>query len=95
MVALETYKVGHGNRGKLWWRPDEDILEALDASFYKAFKVIIVLQFVKLFRSFVFSESLSRTIPGVGNNSETLATALSCYPERGKNAHFNEIRRIN
>lgn len=90
MVALETYKAGHGNRGKLWWRPDEDILEALDASFYKAFKVIIVLQFVKLFKSSVFSESLSRTIPGVGNNSETLATALFCYPERGRNSHFQE-----
>jgi len=40
LVALETYKAGHGNRGKLWWRPDEDILEALDASFYKTFEVI-------------------------------------------------------
>ncbi|NWW36347.1 RO60 protein, partial [Panurus biarmicus] len=40
LVALETYKAGHGNRGKLWWRPDEDILEALDASFYKAFKTL-------------------------------------------------------
>lgn len=76
MVALETYKAGHGNRGKLWWRPDEDILEALDASFYKAFKVITVLQF-KIFKGSVFSESLLRTVPGVGNNSETLAAALS------------------
>nr|XP_005487121.1 60 kDa SS-A/Ro ribonucleoprotein isoform X1 [Zonotrichia albicollis] len=40
LVALETYKAGHGNRGKLWWRPDQDILEALDASFYKAFKTV-------------------------------------------------------
>uniref|UniRef100_A0A8C0VR07 RNA-binding protein RO60 n=1 Tax=Cyanistes caeruleus TaxID=156563 RepID=A0A8C0VR07_CYACU len=40
LVALETYKAGHGHRGKLWWRPDEDILEALDASFYKAFKTL-------------------------------------------------------
>ncbi|NXA34033.1 RO60 protein, partial [Eudromia elegans] len=40
LVALETYKAGHGSRGKLWWRPDEDILAALDASFYKTFKTI-------------------------------------------------------
>ncbi|KAM6124222.1 LOW QUALITY PROTEIN: RNA-binding protein RO60 [Pterocles gutturalis] len=40
LVALETYKAGHGSRGKLWWRPDEDILEALDASFYKTFKTV-------------------------------------------------------
>ncbi|KAM7162875.1 RNA-binding protein RO60 isoform 2-T3 [Macrochelys suwanniensis] len=40
LVALKTYKAGHGNRGKLRWLPDKDILEALDASFYKTFKVV-------------------------------------------------------
>ncbi|NWU95051.1 RO60 protein, partial [Upupa epops] len=40
LVALETYKAGHGSRGKLWWRPDKDVLEALDDSFYKTFKTL-------------------------------------------------------
>lgn len=40
LVALETYKGERGYRGKLRWQPDKDILEALDISFYKTFKVI-------------------------------------------------------
>ncbi|XP_069087725.1 RNA-binding protein RO60 isoform X2 [Pleurodeles waltl] len=38
LVALETYKKGQGNRGKLHWLPDATILEALDQAFYKTFK---------------------------------------------------------
>uniref|UniRef100_UPI00398E8A67 RNA-binding protein RO60 isoform X2 n=1 Tax=Pristiophorus japonicus TaxID=55135 RepID=UPI00398E8A67 len=38
LVALETYKAGKGNRGKLKWIPDPDILVALDQAFYKTFK---------------------------------------------------------
>lgn len=41
LIALETYKTGHGLRGKLKWRPDEEILQALDAAFYKTFKVMV------------------------------------------------------
>ncbi|KAG2461255.1 60 kDa SS-A/Ro ribonucleoprotein [Polypterus senegalus] len=37
-VALETYKSGHGSKGKLKWNPDSDILKALDTAFYKSFK---------------------------------------------------------
>ncbi|KAM9130440.1 RNA-binding protein RO60 [Pangshura tecta] len=40
LVALKTYKTGHGNQGKLRWLPDKDILEALDVSFYKTFKTV-------------------------------------------------------
>ncbi|XP_019357566.1 PREDICTED: 60 kDa SS-A/Ro ribonucleoprotein [Gavialis gangeticus] len=40
LVALETYKGERGFRGKLQWHPDKDILEALDASFYKTFKMV-------------------------------------------------------
>ncbi|GCC32064.1 hypothetical protein chiPu_0010524 [Chiloscyllium punctatum] len=38
LVALETYKGGKGNRGKLKWNPNPEILVALDQAFYKAFK---------------------------------------------------------
>ncbi|KAJ8390448.1 hypothetical protein AAFF_G00103830 [Aldrovandia affinis] len=37
LVALQTYKRGHGNRGKLKWEPDKDIVQALDMAFYKCF----------------------------------------------------------
>lgn len=41
LIALETYRIGHGLRGKLKWTPDKEILQALDAAFYKTFKVIV------------------------------------------------------
>ncbi|XP_036410266.1 60 kDa SS-A/Ro ribonucleoprotein [Megalops cyprinoides] len=37
LVTLQTYKRGHGNRGKLKWEPDDDIVQALDKAFYKCF----------------------------------------------------------
>ncbi|KAM3839858.1 RNA-binding protein RO60 isoform 2-T2 [Vipera latastei] len=40
LVALENYKGERGYRGKLRWQPEKDILEALNTSFYKSFKVV-------------------------------------------------------
>ncbi|XP_078263879.1 RNA-binding protein RO60 isoform X2 [Rhinoraja longicauda] len=40
LVALETYKTAKGNRGKLKWNLDPEILVALNQAFYKAFKNI-------------------------------------------------------
>lgn len=40
LTALETYRTGHGLRGKLKWIPDKEILQALDAAFYKTFKTV-------------------------------------------------------
>lgn len=37
--ALRTYVQGHGEKGKLTWKPVQAINEALDAAFYKAFAV--------------------------------------------------------
>ncbi len=37
LVALETYKTGHGLRGSLEWTPVPDVMDALDSAFYMAF----------------------------------------------------------
>lgn len=37
LMALKTYEQGHGNKGKLEWKPVRAILDALDEGFYKAF----------------------------------------------------------
>ncbi len=37
LAALLTYKQGHGERGKNTWTPVQQIVDALDAAFYKAF----------------------------------------------------------
>ena len=39
LVALKTYKDGHGDKGKLTWTPNEEIVNALDNAFYCSFKV--------------------------------------------------------
>ena len=38
LVALKTYMDGHGDRGKLTWTPNEEILKALEEAFYFSFK---------------------------------------------------------
>jgi 60 kDa SS-A/Ro ribonucleoprotein len=37
LVALRTYAGGHGFRGNLEWDPVTEVVDALDAAFYKAF----------------------------------------------------------
>jgi len=39
-VALNTYAKGHGEKGKLTWKPRRRIADALDGAFYLAFKAI-------------------------------------------------------
>ena len=38
LVALKIYMDGHGDKGKLTWTPNEDILKALEEAFYFSFK---------------------------------------------------------
>jgi 60 kDa SS-A/Ro ribonucleoprotein len=40
LSALRVYKQGHGERGKLSWTPVREVVDALDESFYLAFKAI-------------------------------------------------------
>lgn len=40
LVALNTYRGGHGFKGKLSWTPVSPIVDALDEGFYLAFKAI-------------------------------------------------------
>jgi len=40
LVALNTYKQGHGQRGSLSWTPVQSVVDALDEAFYKSFKFV-------------------------------------------------------
>ena len=40
LIALMTYKTGHGEKGKLTWDPNTKIIEALNNAFYKSFKYV-------------------------------------------------------
>jgi 60 kDa SS-A/Ro ribonucleoprotein len=37
LMALRTYAAGHGERGRHFWTPTPQIIDALDAAFYSAF----------------------------------------------------------
>jgi 60 kDa SS-A/Ro ribonucleoprotein len=41
LLALRTYAQGHGERGKLTWNSVGNVLDALDAAFYTAFKAVV------------------------------------------------------
>jgi 60 kDa SS-A/Ro ribonucleoprotein len=40
LIALRTYGLGHGVRGKLTWNPDQQVQAALDSAFYQAFDLV-------------------------------------------------------
>jgi len=40
LVALKTYAQGHGEKGKLTWKPRQRIVDALDAAFYLSFETL-------------------------------------------------------
>jgi len=40
LVALNTYRQGHGAKGSLKWKPVQRIVDALDEAFYATFKTI-------------------------------------------------------
>ena len=40
LVALNTYAQGHGEKGKLTWKPRRKVVDALDGAFYLAFQAI-------------------------------------------------------
>nr|XP_006129201.1 60 kDa SS-A/Ro ribonucleoprotein isoform X1 [Pelodiscus sinensis]XP_006129202.1 60 kDa SS-A/Ro ribonucleoprotein isoform X1 [Pelodiscus sinensis]XP_006129203.1 60 kDa SS-A/Ro ribonucleoprotein isoform X1 [Pelodiscus sinensis]XP_025043566.1 60 kDa SS-A/Ro ribonucleoprotein isoform X1 [Pelodiscus sinensis] len=75
LVALETYKAGHGNRGKLHWLPDKDIIEALDASFYKTFKTVEPTG-KRFLLAVDVSASMSQRVLGSVLSASTVAAAM-------------------
>ncbi|NWX99183.1 RO60 protein, partial [Nothoprocta ornata] len=88
LVALETYKAGHGSRGKLWWRPDEDILAALDASFYKTFKTIEPTG-KRFLLAVDVSASMTQKVLGSVLNASTVAAAMCMVVARTeKDSHI-------
>jgi len=40
LMALSTYRTGHGLKGSLSWKVDQNIVDGLDSAFYKAFDAV-------------------------------------------------------
>uniref|UniRef100_A0A8C0S9N0 RNA-binding protein RO60 n=1 Tax=Canis lupus familiaris TaxID=9615 RepID=A0A8C0S9N0_CANLF len=75
LIASETYKTGHGLRGKLKWRPDEEILKALDAAFYKTFKTVEPTG-KRFLLAIDVSASMNQRVLGSVLNASTVAAAM-------------------
>ncbi|XP_060630517.2 RNA-binding protein RO60 [Anolis sagrei] len=88
LVALETYKGERGYRGKLRWQPDKDILEALDASFYKTFKTVEPTE-KRFLLAVDVSASMSQKVLGSVLNASTVAAAMCMLVARTeKDSHI-------
>ncbi|XP_051854689.1 RNA-binding protein RO60 isoform X1 [Antechinus flavipes] len=75
LVALKTYKTGHGLRGKLKWIPDEDILKALNTAFYKTFKTVEPTG-KRFLLAVDVSGSMDQRVLGSILNASTIAAAM-------------------
>lgn len=42
LIALRQYTMGHGEKGKLRWIPNPEIVKALEEAFYLSFKVFTI-----------------------------------------------------
>ncbi|XP_062991063.1 RNA-binding protein RO60 [Elgaria multicarinata webbii] len=88
LVALETYKGERSYRGKLHWQPDKDILEALDASFYKTFKTVEPTE-KRFLLAVDVSDSMFQKVLGSVLNASTVAAAMCMVVARTeKDSHI-------
>ncbi|XP_041133112.1 60 kDa SS-A/Ro ribonucleoprotein isoform X1 [Polyodon spathula] len=88
LVALETYKKGSGNRGKLTWNPDKDILEALDSAFYTSFKNVEPTE-KRLVIAVDVSDSMNSLVLGSSITAASVAAAMTMvFARTGKDSQI-------
>ncbi|MEE6496264.1 hypothetical protein FKM82_002279 [Ascaphus truei] len=75
LLALETYKKGHGSKGKLEWCPDSTVVEALDKAFYKTFKMVEPSG-KRFLLAVDVSASMNQRVLGSILNASTVAAAM-------------------
>lgn len=83
LIALNTYKEGHGEKGSLIWNPSQMVLEALESAFYKSFKYV-----ESTGKNFYFgidvSSSMSSNIMGTSISSAQGAGVLAMTMARAE-----------
>ncbi|KAJ7332368.1 hypothetical protein JRQ81_014548 [Phrynocephalus forsythii] len=88
LVALETYKGERSYQRKVRWQPDKDILEALDASFYKSFKTVEPTE-KRFLLAVDVSDSMFQKVLGSVLNASTVAAAMCMVVARTeKDSHI-------
>lgn len=77
LIALLTYKAGHGEKGKLSWTPHSRIVAALETAFYKSFKFVKATG-KRIFHGIDCSGSMTSPIPCLTQiSSHTAATVMA------------------
>ncbi|XP_043942712.1 60 kDa SS-A/Ro ribonucleoprotein [Protopterus annectens] len=76
LIALETYRTGHGLKGKLRWNPDRDIVAALDYAFYNTFENVEPTG-KRFLLAVDVSGSMSQTVLGSQLSASTVAAAMT------------------
>ncbi|KAM9789806.1 RNA-binding protein RO60 [Neosynchiropus ocellatus] len=81
LVATEKYKKGQGYQAKTKWKPDSDILKALDSAFYRSFSNAnpVGKRFVV---AVDVSNSMSRTLKGTSVITPVAAAAVAMVPAK-------------
>ncbi|XP_053373250.1 RNA-binding protein RO60-like [Mercenaria mercenaria] len=74
LLALITYKTGHGDKGSRSWTPNQRIMEALDRAFYQAFERVEPTG-KKYYLAVDVSGSMSQPVLGSSNISCSTAAA--------------------
>ena len=77
LVAMMTYKAGHGEKGKLTWVPNQKITNALESAFYKSFKFVKPTG-KRIFHGIDCSGSMTSPIPCLPQiSAHTAATVMA------------------
>ncbi|XP_053373251.1 RNA-binding protein RO60-like [Mercenaria mercenaria] len=85
LLALITYKTGHGDKGSLSWTPNKRIMEALDRAFYQAFETVEPTG-KKYYLAVDVSGSMSQPVLGSTNiHCATAAAAMLMVTARTEN----------
>ncbi len=75
LSALKVYEQGHGEKGKLAWKPVREIVDALDAAFYTAFRHVEPTNKAHLLALDVSGSMTCGQIAGVAGLSPRVASA--------------------
>lgn len=82
LIAQRTYLQGHGEKGKMSWTPDKDVVNALETAFYTAFKNVDLID-QRLLVAVDVSGSMHCPVNGVPNlQAIDLGAALAVYFKR-------------
>jgi len=95
LVALNTYAQGHGEKGKLVWKPRGKIVDALDAAFYVAFQAVEPTQARTLLALDVSGSMATGQIAGMPGITPRVGSAAMALVTAGVEANHEFVAFTN